>query len=146
MKRIAVVVVALGLPASPMRATRTWLLCSFIRSILSEQAWEALQRKGRLRVTRRHADRDFLPAYLWMTRQMERRLSMALTFSRRRRDFDDRDVHLGKSSLIPGQQVGQDIADGLRLTGSLIVPIAAVKGRDVIVHGVSPRSVAHSTE
>ena len=46
-------------------------------SILSEQAWEALQRKGRLRTTRRHADRDFLPAYLWMTRQMERRLSVA---------------------------------------------------------------------
>ena len=47
-----------------------------IWSILSKAAWEELQRKGRLRASRRHAERLFLPAYLWMGRQMERRLDI----------------------------------------------------------------------
>jgi hypothetical protein len=48
-----------------------------IWSILNERAWGELQRKGRLRATPRHADQDFLPAYLWMAQQMERRLNVS---------------------------------------------------------------------
>jgi hypothetical protein len=46
-----------------------------IWSILAQQAWEELQRKGRLRASRRHAGKDFLVAYDWMAGQMERRLA-----------------------------------------------------------------------
>lgn len=45
-----------------------------IWSILTQQAWEQLQRKGYVRGSRHHAEKDFLPAYLWMAQQMERRL------------------------------------------------------------------------
>ena len=44
-------------------------------SILTRQAWAVLQRKGRLRATSRHADEDYMAAYVWMARQMERRLT-----------------------------------------------------------------------
>ena len=47
-----------------------------IWSLLTQQAWEELQRKGRLRASRRHADKDFAGPYAWMGRQMERRLTM----------------------------------------------------------------------
>ena len=46
-----------------------------IWSILTQQAWEELQRKGRLRATTRHAEEDYMAAYVWMGRQMERRLA-----------------------------------------------------------------------
>ena len=45
-----------------------------IWSILTQQAWDDLQRRGRLRVGRRHVTQDFLGPYAWMAKQMERRL------------------------------------------------------------------------
>ena len=45
-----------------------------IWSILTHQTWNELQRKGRLRVARRHVTQDFLSLYTWMARQMELRL------------------------------------------------------------------------
>lgn len=47
-----------------------------IWSILTQQAWDDLQRRGRLRVARRHAIQEFLAPYAWMAKQMERRLRM----------------------------------------------------------------------
>ena len=47
-----------------------------IWSILTQQAWEELQRKDRLRATTRHAEQDYIAAYVWMARQMERRLTV----------------------------------------------------------------------
>ena len=46
-----------------------------IWSILTQQAWEELQQKGRLRGTAHYADKDFAGPYAWMARQMERRLT-----------------------------------------------------------------------
>jgi len=46
-----------------------------IWSILTQPAWEELQRNGCLRATRSHAEEDFLVAYDWMVRQMEYRLA-----------------------------------------------------------------------
>jgi hypothetical protein len=48
-----------------------------IWSILTQQAWDDLQRRGGLRVARRHVTKDFLAPYLWMADQMERRLTIA---------------------------------------------------------------------
>lgn len=48
-----------------------------IWSILTEQAWNDLQRRGRLRASRRHVTKDFLGPYTWMAEQMERRLTVA---------------------------------------------------------------------
>jgi len=45
-----------------------------IWSNLTQQAWKELQTQGRLRVSRRHTEKDFLGSYLWMASQMERRL------------------------------------------------------------------------
>ena len=47
-----------------------------IWSILTEEAWNHLQRMGRLRVARRHVIQEFLGSYVWMAAQMERRLSV----------------------------------------------------------------------
>ena len=47
-----------------------------IWSILTRQAWDDLQRRGRLRASRRHVIKDFLGPYLWMADQMERRLKV----------------------------------------------------------------------
>ncbi len=48
-----------------------------IWSLLNPQAWDRLQRKGRLRASRRHVSRDVLfGPYLWMAEQMERRLKV----------------------------------------------------------------------
>ena len=47
-----------------------------IWSILTEEAWDHLQRKGRLRVARRHVIQEFLGSYVWMAAQMERRLTV----------------------------------------------------------------------
>jgi hypothetical protein len=47
-----------------------------IWSILTEQAWDHLQRRGRLRAARRHVIKEFLRPYIWMAEQMERRLSV----------------------------------------------------------------------
>ena len=46
-----------------------------IWSILTRQAWEELQRRGRLRATSCHAEENYMAAYVWMARQMERRLT-----------------------------------------------------------------------
>ncbi len=46
-----------------------------IWSILTQQAWCELQRRGRLRATRRRIPKDFLCPYLWMVEQMQRRLA-----------------------------------------------------------------------
>jgi len=43
-------------------------------SILTEQAWNELQQRGRLRVARRHVMQEFLAPYAWMAKQMERTL------------------------------------------------------------------------
>lgn len=43
-------------------------------SILTLPAWHELQRRGRLRASRRHVMQDFVGAYLWMAGQMQRRL------------------------------------------------------------------------
>jgi hypothetical protein len=43
-------------------------------SILTQQAWKELQRKGRLHANRRHVTKDYLDPYLWMAEQMQRRL------------------------------------------------------------------------
>ncbi len=45
-----------------------------IWSILTRQAWDDFQRRGRLRVARRHVTQEFLGPYAWMANQMERRL------------------------------------------------------------------------
>jgi hypothetical protein len=45
-----------------------------IWSILTQQAWDDLKRRGRLRVARRHVTQEFLGPYAWMAKQMERRL------------------------------------------------------------------------
>lgn len=45
-----------------------------IWSILTEEAWRELQRKGRLRVSSRQVTQDFLAPYAWMAAQMECRL------------------------------------------------------------------------
>lgn len=45
-----------------------------IWSILTQQAWDDLQRRGRLRVGRRHVMQEFLGSYAWMAKQMDRRL------------------------------------------------------------------------
>ncbi len=45
-----------------------------IWSILTLQAWDELRQRGRLRVAARHVMRDFLGPYVWMGKQMERRL------------------------------------------------------------------------
>lgn len=45
-----------------------------IWSILTHQAWNELERKGRLRVARRHVTQEFLDPYHWMSKQMELRL------------------------------------------------------------------------
>jgi len=45
-----------------------------IWSILTVQAWDELQRKGRLHASRRHVTKEFLGPYLWMAEQMQRRL------------------------------------------------------------------------
>jgi hypothetical protein len=47
-----------------------------IWSILTEQAWEELQKKGRLEAKPCHVDKDYLAAYTWMVSQMERRLTI----------------------------------------------------------------------
>ena len=47
-----------------------------IWSILTQQAWEELQREGRLEASVCHVDKDFLAAYTWMVAQMERRLTI----------------------------------------------------------------------
>ena len=47
-----------------------------IWSILTEEAWDHLQRKGRLRVAHRHVIQEFLGSYVWMAAQMERRLTV----------------------------------------------------------------------
>ena len=46
-----------------------------IWSILTQQAWNDLLRRGRLRVTRCHVIQEFLGPYAWMAKQMERRLT-----------------------------------------------------------------------
>lgn len=46
-----------------------------IWSILTQQAWDGLQRRGRLRASRRHVSKEFLGSYLWMAEQMQRRLT-----------------------------------------------------------------------
>jgi hypothetical protein len=43
-------------------------------SIISQEAWIELQKKGRLRTNRNHITEDFLHSYLWMKKQMEHRL------------------------------------------------------------------------
>ena len=43
-------------------------------SNLTTDAWDELQRTGHLRASRQHIDADFMPAYIWMAEQMERRL------------------------------------------------------------------------
>jgi hypothetical protein len=48
-----------------------------IWSILTQQAWEELQQKGRLQAKFCHADKDHLAAYTWMVAQMERRLTIS---------------------------------------------------------------------
>jgi Domain of unknown function (DUF3841) len=45
-----------------------------IWSILTQQAWDDLQRRGRLRVSSRRVMQEFLGPYHWMADQMERRL------------------------------------------------------------------------
>ncbi len=45
-----------------------------IWSNLTQQAWEELQKQGRLRVSCRHIEKDFQGSYLWMASQMELRL------------------------------------------------------------------------
>jgi hypothetical protein len=45
-----------------------------IWSILTQEAWNEMQRRGRLRASRRHASKEFVGPYLWMAQQMERRL------------------------------------------------------------------------
>ena len=45
-----------------------------IWSILTQQAWDDLQQRGRLRVGRRHVMQEFLGPYAWMAKQMDRRL------------------------------------------------------------------------
>jgi hypothetical protein len=47
-----------------------------IWSILTEQAWDELQQKGRLAANSRHVDNEDLAAYAWMVSQMERRLTI----------------------------------------------------------------------
>ncbi len=47
-----------------------------IWSILTQQAWHDFQRRGLLRVNRRHVSKDFLGPYIWMAGQMERRLAV----------------------------------------------------------------------
>ena len=37
-----------------------------IWSILTQQAWDDLQRRGRLRAARRHVMQEFLGPYAWM--------------------------------------------------------------------------------
>jgi hypothetical protein len=49
-----------------------------IWSILTQQAWEELQQKGRLQAKFCHADKDYLAAYTWMVGQMERRLTISM--------------------------------------------------------------------
>ena len=48
-----------------------------IWSILTQRAWNDLQRQGRLRVAHRHVMQEFLGSYAWMAKQMERRLRTA---------------------------------------------------------------------
>jgi hypothetical protein len=43
-------------------------------SIVSRETWIELQKKGRLRATRRYITKDFLHSYLWMAGQMKHRL------------------------------------------------------------------------
>jgi hypothetical protein len=45
-------------------------------TILTRVAWEQMLRKGCLRASRRHAEKDMLPSYDWIAGQMERRLSV----------------------------------------------------------------------
>ena len=45
-------------------------------SNLTAEAWDVLQQKGILRAACQHVDSDFLPAYIWMAEQMERRLAV----------------------------------------------------------------------
>ncbi len=47
-----------------------------IWSILTEQAWNDFQQRGRLRASRRHVIREYLGPYTWMAGQMERRLKV----------------------------------------------------------------------
>ena len=47
-----------------------------IWSILTQQAWDDLQQRGRLWVGRRHVMQEFLGPYAWMAEQMERRLKI----------------------------------------------------------------------
>ena len=58
-----------------------------IWSILTQQAWEELQRKGRLEASVCHVDKDFLAAYTWMVAQMERRLTIPQTIRRYNADL-----------------------------------------------------------
>jgi hypothetical protein len=45
-------------------------------SILTKQAWEQLRQRGRLQADRRHILAEYLGPYLWMAKQMERRLAI----------------------------------------------------------------------
>ncbi len=47
-----------------------------IWSILTRQAWKQLQREGRLRASCCHIIKEFLGPYLWMAKQMEKRLKV----------------------------------------------------------------------
>jgi hypothetical protein len=46
-------------------------------SILTEKAWQQLQRNGRLRAERRHLIKEYLGSYRWMAEQMIRRLPVS---------------------------------------------------------------------
>jgi len=47
-----------------------------IWSVVTAQAWEELQKKGRLEAKSCHVDTDWLAAYTWMVSQMEHRLTI----------------------------------------------------------------------
>jgi hypothetical protein len=47
-----------------------------IWSILTQQAWDELQRRGRLQTNSCPADKEHMTAYTWMVDQMERRLTI----------------------------------------------------------------------
>jgi len=67
---------ATGYRASPLT------LCCYLHrdlvmelwTIQTEEAWRALNRNGYLRCRRSNADRDFLPAYIWMASKMVARI------------------------------------------------------------------------